>query len=460
MCRLNFDAIQVGGTAPDPCAATAAPAGAARLFDGTFASFDQWRKAGGGGFGHQTDCTIRGFRGPGSTWTQTSTSQQADPYTLDARLEAPRRRRRVERLRRLGHQRRREPHHRLPREDRRLRHRRPSSSADGAFTQAADAAALAAAVKPVGQWNRYAVQVTPAAHPRPPQRHGRQRRRPGGRRSAASSAWRTAATAAQVDFRDIQVQPGRRPRPDGRPGEARHEGGRHHAEPRRRVDPRQPRRRGPALGDPRHERRHRPHRVRQPDRAGGRPGPDRREPHLRAGRGGRRRRAARRTCGSPARRSRPSSSSSGRPPRAARCRARPSSASAPRPVSRGPTTPAAPQGDRITGIWLDGAALNPAGNYSVTVSQSLAAGGDNFRAFTEGLVPQVRQATTVSALAAYIGDASTARSARRAAVPARGRRPRPGRCPVVLRRRHDVRRRPQLVVVLDRHRPRRTPRST
>ena len=68
-----------------------------------------------------------------------------------------------------------------------------------------------------------------------------------------------------------------------------------------------------------------------------------------------------------------------------------------------------PEGDRITGMWLDGAAARcPHGTYSVTVSQSLADGGDNFRGFTGGLVPQVRDATTVSALAAYVGDASAA----------------------------------------------------
>ena len=126
MCRLNFDAIQVGGLAADTCVPTPAPAGAARLFDGTFASFDQWRKAGGGGFGHQTDCTIRGFRGPGSTWTQTTTSQQADPYTLV--LDWKRRDADDASSVYVGssHQQRRQPDHRLPRDDRRLRHRRPS----------------------------------------------------------------------------------------------------------------------------------------------------------------------------------------------------------------------------------------------------------------------------------------------------------------------------------------------
>lgn len=80
ICRLNFDAIQVGGTAPDPCPATAPEAGWTSLFDGTFATFDGWRKAGAGGFGRQTDCTIRGFRGRGATWL---TTQQQGPYTLE-----------------------------------------------------------------------------------------------------------------------------------------------------------------------------------------------------------------------------------------------------------------------------------------------------------------------------------------------------------------------------------------
>lgn len=79
ICRLNFDAIQVGGAAPDQCASTTASAGFRNLFDGTFASFDGWRKAGAGGFGRQADCTIRSFRGRGAEWL---TEQQAAPYTL------------------------------------------------------------------------------------------------------------------------------------------------------------------------------------------------------------------------------------------------------------------------------------------------------------------------------------------------------------------------------------------
>jgi 5'-nucleotidase len=42
---------------------------------------------------------------------------------------------------------------------------------------------------------------------------------------------------------------------------------------------------------------------------------------------------------------------------------------------------ARPEGDRVTGMWLDGKALEPATQYSVTANSFLAAGGDNFRAF-------------------------------------------------------------------------------
>ena len=44
--------------------------------------------------------------------------------------------------------------------------------------------------------------------------------------------------------------------------------------------------------------------------------------------------------------------------------------------------PTRPEGDRITGMYLDGEALDPAGIYSVTANSFLASGGDNFRGFT------------------------------------------------------------------------------
>lgn len=46
--------------------------------------------------------------------------------------------------------------------------------------------------------------------------------------------------------------------------------------------------------------------------------------------------------------------------------------------------PDAPPGSRITGMWLDGVAIDPATVYSVTVNGFLATGGDNFGAFAGG----------------------------------------------------------------------------
>ncbi|WP_402469700.1 5'-nucleotidase C-terminal domain-containing protein [Isoptericola aurantiacus] len=46
--------------------------------------------------------------------------------------------------------------------------------------------------------------------------------------------------------------------------------------------------------------------------------------------------------------------------------------------------PALDEGDRITGMWLDGEAIDLDASYSVTVNSFLAAGGDNFRVFAEG----------------------------------------------------------------------------
>ncbi|MET0523840.1 MAG: 5'-nucleotidase, partial [Nocardioides sp.] len=46
--------------------------------------------------------------------------------------------------------------------------------------------------------------------------------------------------------------------------------------------------------------------------------------------------------------------------------------------------PTLPEGDRITGIWLDGEPIGEATAYSVTVNSFLASGGDNFREFANG----------------------------------------------------------------------------
>lgn len=42
-----------------------------------------------------------------------------------------------------------------------------------------------------------------------------------------------------------------------------------------------------------------------------------------------------------------------------------------------------PEGDRITGMWLDGTAIDLTETYAVTANSFLAAGGDNFRAFNQ-----------------------------------------------------------------------------
>lgn len=46
--------------------------------------------------------------------------------------------------------------------------------------------------------------------------------------------------------------------------------------------------------------------------------------------------------------------------------------------------PTAAAGSRVTQIWLNGVAIDPAGSYSVTVNSFLAAGGDNFTVFAQG----------------------------------------------------------------------------
>ena len=46
--------------------------------------------------------------------------------------------------------------------------------------------------------------------------------------------------------------------------------------------------------------------------------------------------------------------------------------------------PTAAEGDRITGMWLNGEPIASGTTYSVTVNSFLASGGDNFRGFTCG----------------------------------------------------------------------------
>ena len=210
ICRLNFDAIQVGGTAPDPCAATAPSAGFRNLFDGTLESFDRWRKAGAGGFGRQADCTVRSFRGRGAEWL---TDQQTAPYTLKVDWR------------------------RAAADDESSLYLASSSrgGADpvgglripigtdtgavvptGGTMKPADRTAVSRALRPVGEWNRYVVQVTT----------GRVKVYLNGSQVNTYDATQPLATTGfiglenrgeghTVDFRKIQVADGVVPDPDG-----------------------------------------------------------------------------------------------------------------------------------------------------------------------------------------------------------------------------------------------------
>lgn len=402
MCRLNFDAIQVGGTEPDTCVATPpAGPGATRLFDGTIASFDQWRKAGAGGFGHQTDCTIRGFRGRGATWT---TAQQSGTYTLGVDW----RRTDAEAASSVyvasssntsadptgGYQ------------------VRIGATDTGAITyagttQPADAAAVAAAVHPVGAWNHFDVQLTP------------KRIRVLLNGVAVNTVDRTASTSGhiglenravtadvndQVSFRDIQVTP------TVVLGELA----------------------GPAR------------RAAGADDTSVNQGGESTLAHLVADS---QRWATRTSSGGTARIALVSPTALqadlvptggevtyadavaavadeplvNRRLTGAQLKAvleqqwqRAADDTVPTPAFRrlGASTGftwtedvTRPEGDRVTGMWLDGDAILPGGTYSVTASRSLADGGDNFRAFDTG-VERLPDATARSALGAYLADAS------------------------------------------------------
>ena len=399
MCRLNLDAVQVGGTAPDPCAVAPAPAGATRLFDGSFASFDQWRKSGSGGFGQQVvrdpatgayDCTLRGFRGQGTTWT---TAQHAGPYTLgvdwrrgDAAagssvyVASP------------------SNATATPAGGYRVHIGATDTGAItyGATTQPADAAAVAAAVLPVGQWNRFAVQVTP------------QRIRVLLNGTPVNAVDRTASMAGhiglenragtdQVGFRDIQLTP------DVVLGEL--------SGPARRA----------ATAD-----------------GTAHPGDESTLANLVADS---QRWATRGSAGGNARIALVAATSLQAdlvPADGGVTYAAATSAVTAEPlvnlrltgaqvetvleqqwqpdggfVSLGASSgltwthdPGRPLGERITGTWLDGVPLDAALNYSVTAAASLAAGSDDFPGFAAGIGRRTPDASTHSALAAHLGDGS------------------------------------------------------
>ena len=392
-CRLNFDAIQVGGTAPDPCAATPVTPGYTSLFDGTFASFDGWRKAAVGGFGRQSDCTIRSYRGRGATW---NTTQQATPYTLELDW------------RRIGSN------------DDSSVHLASSSRAGadpvggysipigadtgaivpaGGTLQPADPTALAAALRPIGQWNTYRIEVTDTRL----EVFLNGTRVNAMNRAVAASGFiglENRSLSDRVHFQRIQVRPDvevgalaapftRATLADGttNPG-GESTLGNLVAEAQRWAT------RTPELGGAQLA-------FVAPDALGA---------DLDQATVTYRQAGLVQPSGDPLVNLR----LTGEQVRTVLEQQwqRTASGDVPaRPFLRlGTSTgftytydPTRPEGSRVTGTWLDGVALVPTTTYSVTVSSSLAAGGDNFRAFLGGTG---RQTTTVDgqdALVGYLG---------------------------------------------------------
>ncbi|WP_277211980.1 5'-nucleotidase C-terminal domain-containing protein [Isoptericola croceus] len=66
--------------------------------------------------------------------------------------------------------------------------------------------------------------------------------------------------------------------------------------------------------------------------------------------------------------------------------------------------PSRTDGDRVTGMWLDGEAIDAGASYSVTVNSFLASGGDNFRIFTEGSAARDTGRIDLSAFVDYMAE--------------------------------------------------------
>jgi 5'-nucleotidase len=64
--------------------------------------------------------------------------------------------------------------------------------------------------------------------------------------------------------------------------------------------------------------------------------------------------------------------------------------------------PTRAEGDRITGMWLNGKAIEPATAYSVTANSFLASGGDNFRGFSAGTAKRDTGKVDLQAMVDYM----------------------------------------------------------
>ncbi len=76
--NVNFDVLKVGEGA-DICAPATPEAGYTGLFDGTLESLTKWRHAGAGSFGRQADCSLRTEGGLGLLWYS---EKQFESYSL------------------------------------------------------------------------------------------------------------------------------------------------------------------------------------------------------------------------------------------------------------------------------------------------------------------------------------------------------------------------------------------
>jgi hypothetical protein len=154
--RMNFDALQIGDGA-DHCAPAALEPGYAPLFDGTLESLTKWRMAGPGSFGRQEDCSMRGVGGSGLNWF---TAQEFGSYSLKLDWKLIK-----------------DDNSGIfvgfpnPGNDRNIAINQgyeiqidesdvPDRLTGSIYTfQGADRAAVLAALKPLGQWNAYEIQV-------------------------------------------------------------------------------------------------------------------------------------------------------------------------------------------------------------------------------------------------------------------------------------------------------------
>ena len=64
----------------------------------------------------------------------------------------------------------------------------------------------------------------------------------------------------------------------------------------------------------------------------------------------------------------------------------------------------AARGERVTGMYLDGEAIDPWASYSVVANSFLASGGDNFSTFKEGANPQDTGYADLQAMVDYMAE--------------------------------------------------------